>query len=109
MLTEEQYKMIEYSYKHGGGFVFRIEKRVFVSFGKITYHRNKTYTFEDCSEVDITCFEKDGTEYWGEICPSKKTIKITVKDPYDGGTAKGWWIASQYYKEDIVKAKGVNL
>ena len=109
MLTEEQYHMIEHSYKHGGGFVFKIEDRVFISFDRIIYHRNGTYTFTDCAEVDITCFEKDGTEYWGEVCPSKKTIKITVKDPYDGETAKGWWIASQYYKEDIVKAKGVNL
>lgn len=109
MITEEQYKMIQYSYKHGGGLVFRVEKRVFVSFGKITYHRNKTYTFEDCSEVDITCFEKDGTEYWGDICPSEKSIKITVKDPYDGATKNSCCIATQYYKEDIVETKGVDL
>ena len=108
MLTEEQYKMVEHSHKHGG-FVFKIEDRVFVSFGKITYHRNDTYTFEDCGEVDITCFEKDGTEYWGEILPSKKTLKITVKDPYDGKTKDGLWIASQYFKKDIIKTRGFKL
>lgn len=101
MLTKEQYKMIEHSYKNGDELVFKIEDRAFICFGGITYHKNKTYTLKDCSEVDITCFEKDGTEYWGDFLP--KTYNITVKDPYNGKTKNSCLIASQYYKQDIIR------
>ena len=99
-MTEEQYHMVEHSFKHGNTFVFKIEERVFIS-DKIIYHRNKTITFAECNEVDESCFDNEGKEYWGDHLP--KPLKITVKDPNPKGTKNSWWIASQYYKEDVIK------
>lgn len=101
MLSQEQYHMVEHSFKHSNALVFQVEDRVFVT-EKIVYHRNKTMTFKDCIEVDITCFENNGTEYYGD-CLNTPLRNITVKDPNPKGTKNSWWIASKYYKEDVIK------
>lgn len=100
MLTEKQYHMVERSYHHSG-LVFKVEERVFHT-EDIIYHRNKTITFKDCIEINETCFEEDGTKYYGEYL-NTPLLSITVKDPNRKGTKNSCWIASQYYIEDIVK------
>ena len=102
MLTKEQYHMVERSFHHSG-LVFKLEERVFQT-EDIIYHKNGTITFKDCIEIDETCFEEDGTEYYGDFL-NNPLVTITVKDPNPKGTKNSCCIASQYYDEDVIEIK----
>ena len=52
---------------------------------------------QDCSEVDSTCFEKNG-EYYGDVCP--RSYNIILADPYAGNDYE---VASVYYEDEIVE------
>lgn len=95
MLTKEQIKQVEHSFKHGDSFVFQIEGRgVFVA-DKIYKHKKEaTVEFKECYEVNESCFE--GSEYYGETCGPEK--HFILADPYVDNPNT---IASIYYSDEI--------
>lgn len=97
MLTKEQIKQVEHSFKHGDGFVFVIEDRgVFVADRVLKHRKEATVEMRDCAEVDETCFGPNG-EYDGDItnAPLKNFI---LDDPYADYDNT---VASIYYSDEI--------
>ena len=100
---QEYFRLIRYSYKHGGGTPVLIGDKFYVSFAdEKTGHYEKvkgdTITLLDCSEVLPEFFHKDENgelEYWGDV--AGESYKITLR-PKDG---PGFF--DEYYAEEIVK------
>lgn len=95
MLTKEQIKKVEHSFKHGDAFVFHIEGRgVFVADKTYKHRKEATVEFKECYEVNESCFE--GDDYYGETCGSQKNF--ILDDPY---ADEPNIIASVYYQDEI--------
>ena len=95
MLSQEQIKQVEHSFKHGDFLVFQIVgKGVFVTDRVYKHRKNAPIEFKQCQEVDESCFE--GDEYSGDLLPKEMTF--ILNDPYAGNAHT---IASVYYSDDI--------
>jgi len=95
MLTKEQIRQVEHSFKHGDTFVFVIEGRgVFVAERIIKHHKKGTIEFREVYEVDETCFEDD--EYFGSTRGPEKIF--ILNDPYAGNNNI---VASIYHADEI--------
>lgn len=95
MLTEEQIKKVEYSFKHGDAFVFKIEGRgVFVAERVLKHRKEATVEFREVFEVNESCFE--GDEYFGDVCGPEKMF--ILDDPYADNNNM---VASVYYLDEI--------
>ena len=98
-MTTEQLKKIEHSFKHGDGFVFVFDDKVYVSFSDTKKHkRHKTIEIKSCNEIDESCFTAEGG-YYGEVKEGKE-YNFIFRDPYAGNENV---LAAIYYLEDLVK------
>lgn len=95
-MTDEQYRKVERSFKHGDALVFKVGNRVFVS-ERVWKQRNGTVKMFGCNEINDTCFEPDG-EYYGDTLPGLRTI--TLSDPYPDQENI---VASVYYEHEVVQ------
>ena len=98
MLNKSQIEQVEHSFKHGDAFVFQIEGRVFVAETVLKHKKEATVEFQECFEVDETCFE--GNEYYGETLNQEKLI--ILKDPC---ADNDYAIESIYYQDEIIEER----
>lgn len=72
-MTNEQFKQVEHSFKHGDTAVIKIGERIFVCEQALKHRKEATIEFKDCYEVNDSCFEPNG-EYYGDTLPNSHTI-----------------------------------
>ena len=73
MLTKEQIKQVEHSYKNGDDIVIQIGDKVYVAQECFKHRKEATVEFQGCQEVDESCFEPNG-EYYGDVLPNEKNF-----------------------------------
>ena len=101
MLTYDQVQQVKHSFKHGDDFVFQIEGRVFVAETVLKHKKEATVEFQECYEIDETCFE--GEDYYGETLSEEKLIIIedTFAD-YEN------IVSSFYYQDEVKEERSIN-
>lgn len=99
MLTDEQIKQVEYSFKHGDYTVIVVGSKVYVADEVLKHRKEATVEFKGCCEVDETCFESNG-EYFGETLPEEHTV--IVSDAYADSPCM---YDSLYYEDEIVSIR----
>lgn len=78
-ITPDQYRLIERSFSNGDTLVFRVGGRVFITEEDTLKHRKEaTIEMVNCSEVDQSCFNADGS-YDGDVLP--QLYRIILQDP----------------------------
>lgn len=107
MLSKEQIKQVERSYKHSDCLVFCIEnenatsRRVFVAETCLKHRKEATIEMVECAEVNETCFEKSG-DYYGEVVGPLKNI--ILDDPY---ADEECCVASIYYEDEVREERSI--
>lgn len=96
-MTNQQIYQIEQSYRNGDCMVFQIGKRVFVAETVLKHRKNATIEFQDCQEVDETCFGENG-EYDGDVLDEVKNF--ILEDPC---ADEPNCVASIYYDDEVKK------
>ena len=99
MLTDEQIKQIEHSFKHGNSTVIVVDSKVYVADEVLKHRKEATVEFRGCCEVNETCFESNG-EYFGETLPEEHTV--IINDTYANNP---YMYASLYYEDEIVSIR----
>lgn len=95
MLSEEQIKKVEHSFKHGDAFVFVIEGRgVFVADRVLKHKKEATVEMREVYEVNEKCFN-DG-DYYGDTWGPE--MMFILSDPYADNANL---VASRYYQDEI--------
>ena len=94
-MTNEQFNQVEESFSCGDCLVFKIGERVFVTDTILKHPKQGTIEFQDCNEIDESCFESNG-EYYGETL--LKTYNFIIADPYADNENQ---IATIYYNDEI--------
>ena len=94
-MTNEQINQIEQSYSHGDCMVFQIGNKVFVAETVLKHRKEGTVEFQDCQEVDETCFGENG-EYDGDVLD--KVENFILADPLADEPNS---VASVYYEDEI--------
>ena len=97
-MTNEQFKLVEESFSRSADcLVFKIGERVFVTDTIFKHKKQGTIEFQDCNEIDESCFVSSD-EYYGDTLP--KIYNIILNDPYaDNQNA----VASSYYDDELVE------
>lgn len=95
MLSTEQIKKIEHSFKHGDNLVFTVNTRTFVSDTILKHRKEATIEMMHCSEIDESCFDSNG-EYNGDVLPG--LWRVILQDPYADSSIT---VASLYYRDEI--------
>ena len=96
-MTKEQFNQVEESFSHSDCFTFKIGERVFVTEDIFKHQKQGTIEFQDCNEVDESCFDSDG-EYYGDVLPS--SYNIILNDPY---ADEPNIVATNYYCDELVE------
>ena len=96
-MTQEHIKQIEQAFKHGDNLVFQIGERVFVSDTILKHRKQGTIEMQECSEIDIACFNPDGS-YDGDVLSD--LYNIILEDHY---SELDNIIETQYYEDELVE------
>ena len=97
-MTQEQIKLIEHAFSKSDILVFCIGDRVFITEEDILKHKKEaTIELTECSEVDESCFNSDGT-YDGDCLPGLYTI-ILQDHLSELDTA----VETRYYEDEVVE------
>ena len=74
-MTDKQFLMVKYSYKHSDNFPIMVGDKIYVCFGGVDLHnKNTQLQFKDCSSVTERCF--NGGDYDGEVENDKVDIYL---------------------------------
>lgn len=96
-MTKEQFNQVEESFSHSDCLVFKIGERVFVTEDIFKHQKEGTIEFQDCSEVDESCFESNG-DYYGDVLSG--SYNIILNDPY---ADKPNLVAVNYYGDELIE------
>lgn len=73
MLSKEQFKQVEESFRHSDSLVVRIGELVYVCEEALKHRKDGTIELRECYEVDETCFDKNG-DYYGETTGEERNF-----------------------------------
>ena len=96
-MTEEQFCSVQDSYKHSDTLVFQVGKKIYISEEVLKHRKEATIEMMNCSEVDDTCFDDNGYDYDGTVCPG--LFRIILQDPFAEFDNT---VASVYYDDEVV-------
>ena len=97
MLTKEQIKQVEHSFKHSNVLVAQIGNKVYACERTLKHKKEGTIELRECYEIDESCFHqgKDEEDYGETVGKEKNFI---LEDCYAGNDNL---VASVYYDDEI--------
>ena len=95
MLSKNQIRQINNSFKHSDCVVFTIGEKVYVAEKCYKHAKEGTIEMVECYEIDETCFEPNG-EYYGETLSDMSTI--ILEDTYADNPNM---VATVYYEDEV--------
>lgn len=101
-MTKEQIALIEEAFSNGDVLVIQVGDKVYITEEDVLKHKKEaTVEFTECSEVDESCFNSDGT-YDGDCL--EKLYTIILQDPCaDNNNA----VETVYYEDEIVSIREI--